>query len=85
MLFNEARQYRKLYFCQGVFTNMVYRCVACGVPMAELKNYLLVNGNILPYCQAIGCQKRMKDTKQQFFDQGIEALKVEEFVGNKQL
>jgi len=26
----------------------------------------------------------MKETEQQFFDQGIEALKVEEFVGNKQ-
>jgi len=53
--------------------------------MPELRNYLLVNGNILPYCQTIGCQERMKETQQQFSDQGIEALKVEEFVGNKQL
>ena len=63
---------------------MVYLCIACGVPLGELRNYLLVNGNILPYCQTIGCQQRMKETEQQFFDQGIEALKVEEFVGNKQ-
>jgi hypothetical protein len=66
------------------FLNMVYRCAACGVEVTELRNYLLVNGNIIPYCQTVGCQKRMNETAQQFFDQGIEALKVEEFVGNKQ-